>query len=246
MQRDPLATGTSGHKRLRDFSGADERDRWRSSWARFPKLCQAVVAAIDESAPAAEALNYAEEIEKFAGSWHDAGLPVPEDYAAPDAQPALKEDRAYQSIRGKGDGRRVAGVVPSSRRMATAHPSHATIGEQAAPILPQLAHLRPTDLLETRRTSPTAQHTFTPHGDGTLCQNTSLGPGKAQPGFHPVHGSPLGTTDVITLTPVCMGNTARPAHPPVCSARLLHSGTARQMAAPPTMHAPTRPSTQSA
>ena len=35
LLRRPVA-GASGHYSLRDFKNADERDRWRSSWARFP------------------------------------------------------------------------------------------------------------------------------------------------------------------------------------------------------------------
>lgn len=34
----------SGHRSLREFENAEARDRWRSSWARFPRLCALVVA----------------------------------------------------------------------------------------------------------------------------------------------------------------------------------------------------------
>jgi len=34
----------SGHRRLQDFRDAEERDRWRSSWRRLPRLCALVVA----------------------------------------------------------------------------------------------------------------------------------------------------------------------------------------------------------
>lgn len=163
LQRDPLATGQSGHKRLRDFSGAEERDRWRSSWARFPKLCRAVVAAVDEEAADAGGLIYAEEIERFACSWHDAGLPVPEDYAAPDAQPALPEDRAYQSVRGRGDGRRVVGVLPNSRRSALSHQALPHAGGPA----PHPSHAPHTVLL-AHGYAP-LRHSLAPSGDGTLC-----------------------------------------------------------------------------
>lgn len=110
------AQGTSGHKRLRDFHDSDDRDRWRSSWARFPKLCAALVQAVDLSAPPAEDLVYEDEIERFACAWHDSGLPLPADYRAPDAQPVSMSDREYQAVRGRGDGRRILGVVPLSRR----------------------------------------------------------------------------------------------------------------------------------
>lgn len=108
-------TGVTGHKRLRDFANAEERDRWRSSWARYPKLCEAIVRAGDGAALPAQPIQYSEEVERFAGAWHDAGYPVPMDYQAIDAQPTSAEERQYQSRRGAGDGRRVHGVVPWSR-----------------------------------------------------------------------------------------------------------------------------------
>lgn len=110
------AQGSSHHKRLRDFTDAEARDRWRSSWARFPRLCQAVVEAIDEQAPDAQELVYAEEIERFACAWHDAGLPVPLGYNSPRAlPPSHEEQQQYQSVRGRGDGRQLHRVVPLSR-----------------------------------------------------------------------------------------------------------------------------------
>lgn len=117
IAKDPLAAGTSGHKRLRDFVNAEDRDRWRSLWARFPRLSALVMSAYDPKAAPAGGLDYRVEIEKFACSWYDAGFPLPADYAAPDAQPIDDADRAYQTRRGRGDGRRVAGVMPTSRRL---------------------------------------------------------------------------------------------------------------------------------
>lgn len=70
------AHGVSGHKQLRDFADTDARDRWRSSWARFPKLAAALVRAVDATAPPAADLVYEDELEAFACAWHDAGLPV--------------------------------------------------------------------------------------------------------------------------------------------------------------------------
>lgn len=147
LPKDPSVAGTSGHKRLRDFEGPDARDRWRSSWSRFSNLSLAVVQATDESISAATPLNYAEEIEKFACSWHDAGLPLPADYAAPDAQPANVQERSYQACRGKGDGRRVQGVVPHSRRGSSVQhtlspsgvcqPEHCTHMQGACPTWPR-------------------------------------------------------------------------------------------------------------
>ena len=110
----------SGHKRLRDFNDAEARDRWRSSWARFPLLSAAVV-AVEPLAGSAQP-SFAEEIELFAAAWFDRGLPVPFGYAAPDAQPASDEARLYQSTRGPGDGRRVQGVTPLLRVDARRQP----------------------------------------------------------------------------------------------------------------------------
>ena len=38
---DQALQGRSGHGELRDFADAEERDRWRSSWARHPRLAHA-------------------------------------------------------------------------------------------------------------------------------------------------------------------------------------------------------------
>ena len=37
--------GKSGHGRMSDFANEEERDRWRSSWQRFPHTVQCVVSA---------------------------------------------------------------------------------------------------------------------------------------------------------------------------------------------------------
>ena len=104
--------GTSGHKRLGDFANAEARDRWRSSWLRFPNTSAAVVAA--RRGPPASPLDFRAEMERFAAAWYDAGHPVPANYL----EPLSPDDRTYQRVRGQGDGRRVAGVVPVSRRVA--------------------------------------------------------------------------------------------------------------------------------
>eukprot|EP00325_Prymnesiales_sp_UTEX-LB-985_P022331 CAMPEP_0174732144 /NCGR_PEP_ID=MMETSP1094-20130205/58862_1 /TAXON_ID=156173 /ORGANISM="Chrysochromulina brevifilum, Strain UTEX LB 985" /LENGTH=119 /DNA_ID=CAMNT_0015934621 /DNA_START=93 /DNA_END=448 /DNA_ORIENTATION=- len=79
--------GTSGHGNLRDFADADERDRWRSSWQRFPPLVVAVVAAASISDPPPPDPSYDQLREDLAVAWHRAGLKVPYDYETPDAQP---------------------------------------------------------------------------------------------------------------------------------------------------------------
>ena len=76
-----VAGGTSGHGQLFDYADAEARDRWRSSWRRFPLFVQQVVAATHfpdgEPAPSFSVLR-----ESFAVQWHRAGLPVPHDYNA--------------------------------------------------------------------------------------------------------------------------------------------------------------------
>ena len=110
------SSGRSQHGQLRDFIDAEERDRWRSSWLRFPQLVEAVAAAAFDDLDYSGRPVYAVEIEKLAVAWYSSGLPVPADYTNGDARPTLECERAYQSVRGKGDGRRVDGVVPASLR----------------------------------------------------------------------------------------------------------------------------------
>ncbi|KAL3902638.1 MAG: hypothetical protein SGPRY_011984 [Prymnesium sp.] len=78
---------------------------WRSSWTRFPNLCRAVAQAAAGDIDASNNPQYLLEIEEFAAAWFDEGLPVPYDYAAPDAQPALDADRLYHRQRRRGDCR---------------------------------------------------------------------------------------------------------------------------------------------
>ena len=137
LQRTHTVGGASGHGHLGDFRDADSRDRWRSSWQRFPQLVAAVVAA----PPAADSStsdtpSFIQLRERFAVAWHQAGLPVPHDYEADDAQPTTAADREYQQVRGRGDGRAVVSVVPRSLREAlvTAPPiaSHLSSDEERA------------------------------------------------------------------------------------------------------------------
>ena len=104
----------SGHGQLRDFADADARDRWRSSWARFPRLAAAVATQGRDAPAPLRRLVYAQEIELFARRWHPR--PVPYDYLNADGQPTCEADRLYQRVRGRGDGRRVHGIVPYSLR----------------------------------------------------------------------------------------------------------------------------------
>jgi hypothetical protein len=125
------AGGTSGHGQLGDFADAEERDRLRSSWLRFPLLVKAVIEAPYDPLDSSEQPDYAVEIERFAVAWYMSGLPLPCDYNNPDARPAAHEARVYQSRRGKGDGRRFDGAIPHSLRTKTP-PSTVTAFEPQA------------------------------------------------------------------------------------------------------------------
>lgn len=106
-----LRVGASHHGRYEDFANAEERDRHRSSWLRFPRLVQAVrdaPDAIEEPRPC-----YRRITEAFAIQWAEH-FPLPHDYANEDAQPTSVEARAYQFARGAGDGRRFDGIEPHS------------------------------------------------------------------------------------------------------------------------------------
>ena len=114
--------GTSGHGNLHDYADAEERDRWRSSWRRFPRLVSAVVRASHDPLDTAAPPSFASAREEFAVEWYRAGLPVPYDYdSRDDALPFLQEDRDYLSTRGKGHGRPVRAVVPRSLVGADGH-----------------------------------------------------------------------------------------------------------------------------
>lgn len=143
-----------GARPFYSFNNAEERDRWRSSWERYPKMCDFLarkLRACDELCTGMENTaqsssvatggylqkechvtsvgvasditcaypSYEREIEAFARAWHEAGLTVPHDYLNSRAQPTDENARAYQSVRGAGDGRRFVGVVPISARNST-------------------------------------------------------------------------------------------------------------------------------
>ena len=112
--------GVSGHGQLRDFADDEERDRARVDWRRFPRTADAVVRAERDFSASVVAPSFVELREQFAVAWYQAGLPVPADYEVNDAQPTTAEARAYQFVRGKGDGRTIDAVVPRSLREGSA------------------------------------------------------------------------------------------------------------------------------
>merc|ERR1711965_819956 len=58
--------GVSKHGLLSDFADSDARDRWRSSWERFPNTTRCVVNAEFNLADDSPQPNFAEECERFA------------------------------------------------------------------------------------------------------------------------------------------------------------------------------------
>ena len=120
----PLVTLEPGdwtRKRLREFDDGDAADRWRSSWAHYPQMTAAL--ATGTVVTGADGIPvYAEEIQRFAESWHRSGLPVPWDYLNSDGRPTHQEDRDYLLVRGKGDGRRVSAVDPTPSDVAPRQP----------------------------------------------------------------------------------------------------------------------------
>ena len=113
----------SGHKRLHDFEDSDARDRWRSSWLRFPLLAMRVVESHEIALPfelsPASPRDYLSEIAIFAWACFQAGIYVPADYDNSLAQPSSQADRDYQFMRGQGDPYRVRqGVVPKTLQIS--------------------------------------------------------------------------------------------------------------------------------
>jgi hypothetical protein len=148
----PHAVGEVRRRTLREFPDADTRDRWRSSWSRYPALCALIAASarpLDTELEPAVGV-YSELVERWAIYCYAHHITVPPDYANPDGRPSNPDARAYQKQTGGGDGRRVDGVAPASRRPPAgvpadcAHPLNAnggssttTLGNRRADDLPR-------------------------------------------------------------------------------------------------------------
>lgn len=92
------ARGASNHREPWEFEDADARDRWRSDWRRYPKLCDALVTV--PSAQLDPAPRFEDVIEDVAAAFWDRGWPLPPQYARP--LPPTLEEQVYQRRRGKG------------------------------------------------------------------------------------------------------------------------------------------------
>ena len=95
-----------------DYRDADERDRIRSSWTPHAHTCRALAAATPISLDRPPAISLAAAIESFAVEYHFLYGNVPSGYLSLDCRPPNSADRAYQAVRGPGDGRRVESVQP--------------------------------------------------------------------------------------------------------------------------------------
>ena len=110
----PFAQPTRAPRSQFNYRDADERDRRRSSWAPHVLTCRALAAASPLAAVPPPPVSFAAAIESFAVEYHFLYGNVPSGYLALDAQPPDARSRAYQAVRGPGDGRLVDSVRPLS------------------------------------------------------------------------------------------------------------------------------------
>lgn len=104
--------GTQAPRTQFAYPTPDERDRDRSSWAHYPKMCATLAKATPIRPKMSSQIDYVEAIEWLAYEWHRRGHKVPSDYNNVDARPSTQADRQYQLIRGPGDGRELQEVIP--------------------------------------------------------------------------------------------------------------------------------------
>ena len=102
------ATGAGDPVSYFDFKDSEERDRWRSSWARHPCMVAALAAHLASPRGQAAPMDFRTEILRFAQAWGNAGWPVPAGFLQSSGRPPSPTDRAYQFTRGPGDGRVIA------------------------------------------------------------------------------------------------------------------------------------------
>ena len=95
------------------FPNSDARDRAKSTWRPYVRLCRSLARLLPAEEPTPAGLDYSSAIETFAAAWYHEGFPVPRGYANAFALPP-SGSRRYQLVRGPGDGRRVDAVVPAS------------------------------------------------------------------------------------------------------------------------------------
>ena len=115
LEEPPLATRPAGHVGFRrpaihEYANADEADRDRSSWSKtkyhdgYPNLCKSLATA-EARDPKPTPLDYQRLVRGFKSSFEKAGHGWPVDFDSPTGEATNAECRAYQLVRGKGDGR---------------------------------------------------------------------------------------------------------------------------------------------
>ena len=129
-------------RRLTHFEHAttDERDRARSTWRHFPRLCEYVARLVEVDCLVEAELSYATTIAQFAARWREAGHSLPPDHDNSTGEPLSGEAKAYQLVRGPGDGRSTVGAAferaaPAARR---AEPGDQVVVTSAAAALLKL------------------------------------------------------------------------------------------------------------
>lgn len=144
------------------YATPEERDRRRSSWARFPRMCDTLAKAVRKEMGGVLHVGYPEAIEWLAHRWHQQGHKVPLDYNNADAQPSSEKERRYQLVRGPGDGQEREGTVPKLTRgayteavEAQAEHSNMELPEQQ----PMRGYPRPTDVTKGEERSRATRKT---------------------------------------------------------------------------------------
>ena len=92
----------------REYDGDDSRDRARSTWLTMPKLADYVATARIKDDGGSPEIDYACDVMRHVlAKWRQKGYPVPPHPANATGRPLEPEARAYQEVRGLGDGRRL-------------------------------------------------------------------------------------------------------------------------------------------
>lgn len=101
------------------FPDPEERDRARSTWAAHSRTCAALATICDAPRVVVAALDYSQEVRRFARAWVASGHSLPPGFDSSDGQPPTPEEAtAYQLVRGRGSGQRLASCLVDSELRA--------------------------------------------------------------------------------------------------------------------------------
>eukprot|EP00965_Chrysotila_dentata_P168505 5564470-Pleurochrysis_carterae.AAC.1 len=131
---DTAVSSSAGQQTLADFPDANSREQYRSSWARYPRMCAALAWQLVPTAPPTPTPVYADLIHAFALQWHLSGLPVPAGYADLRGQPPSAAGRQYQFCNGAGDKRVVDAVRPDGAPSQTVPSTNTPPAHGGAPV----------------------------------------------------------------------------------------------------------------